>query len=327
MRSFLRGVLVLVVTLGVLGGVTVAIRSASAAQPPEPPVVAVPVNQHLILAHYNGTTQILEEVLPVGNRASSGRMEYITPRLLEVVSDTLYYRGYLQFDTSTIPSQSTVVEADLVLFVDHFEYQDVVPPGEAVACGVYPVTEAWTGAAGPGWNWDDNPRIITTTTMHTTFPFDQRGVYTVAVTSLVQEWVNGAANHGVMVGAYPDPDDVGLLTAIIAGPTVISETLRPRLDVTYLTPTPSPTPSPEPTATPNPTATPDPTSPPQPTQPPPPPPPTAPSQPSVASSPTPSVVPILLPETGEFSWAPSMLLLSSLGLVSIGFVLLMRRHR
>ena len=252
-------VIVLAIGVGLLWGVVFASQTTASGQQVAPPPVSLPLEQSLIVAHYDGSTWILGETLPVGNRAGGGTLQRIAPGLEDVVQGTLYYRGYLQFDVSTVPTYSTVLLAELTLNVDHFEYQDVVPPGEVVSCGLYTVAEPWAGATGPTWNWDDNPAIVSTTNLYAPLPFGQPGVYTLEVTALTQDWINGQANYGLMVGMYPDPDGTGLLTAILHGPAAISETLRPRLSVVYQTPTPTPTFTPSPTSTPTQTPTPTPT--------------------------------------------------------------------
>jgi hypothetical protein len=247
------------------------------------------------VAYEDGSISLLETILPVGNRGTGG--QHATSMRENVVSDTLYHRGYLQFDTSGLLPGATVVEANLILHVDHFEYRDVVPPGAVVECGIYAVAEPWSSPPPPGWGWADVPRVITPALASVTFPFGPGGVYTVEVTGLVESWVAGGPNDGLLVGAFPEPDHVGELTAILHGPAASSEILRPRLEVTYYQPTPTP----QPTLTVTPTPRPDPTAtsvpvPPQPTSPPVP-------APTAAQSPTPVPQSILLPASGgERMW-------------------------
>jgi hypothetical protein len=228
----------------VVWGIVAAAGPVSAAQPPEPLTLTLPLTQSLILAHYEdgaapgGETVVLRDahVLPLGNRPGARPRESGSSALSYAGSDPpahIVYRGYLQFNTSGIPPHSTIMQAQLALTVDHFEYQDVVAPGETVDGGVYLVAEPWADVEAQ-WDWADNPAIVTTTGLHVPIRFNQRGVYTVDVTGLVRGWVQGGDNYGLMAGAYPDPEGVGRLTAILHGPAAVSETLRPRLTISVL---------------------------------------------------------------------------------------------
>ncbi len=297
-----------VLAFGLMGCLSALGHFVQASPPAQAPQTSLPLSQSLIVAYRNGTTRLLHDVIPLGNRESGAALHGTVQ-----ISDTLYYRGYLQFDTTGIPPASTVLTANLNLYVDRFEYAGAVPYGESVQGGVYQVIQAWTEPPGPPWDWADNPAVLTPTTNFQAVPFDQRGWYTWDVRTLVQEWVNTPeTNHGLLVGAYPNLDQVGRMTVVILGPTALSETLHPNLTVTYATPTPTPTVSPTPTEPATPTVTPSPTSPPptaqpQPTNPPPAPPTPAPTM-------TPTLV-SLLPISGETKSGPT---LEAILLVGVG---------
>ncbi len=299
-------IIVATLAFGAIGVMFNLSQSAQATVSAQAPQVSLPLTQNLIVAHYNGSTRLLNDVMPLGNRASSETSQAIVSSTQDVVSDTLYYRAYLQFDATGVPISSTVITAQLNLYVDRFEYAGAAPVGEIVQGGMYAVAEAWSAPSDPPWNWDDNPSVVTSTTSYQAIPFDQQGWYAWDVTGLVQGWVDASAtNHGLLVGVYPNLDQIGRMTVIFLGPTAISETLRPNLTVAYLTPPPTSTPTdtPTPTETPSPTDTPAPTETPvAPTFPPatnpPPPPPTVPSQPTSLPTETPVTIPQMLPVAG-----------------------------
>ncbi|MBN1874661.1 MAG: DNRLRE domain-containing protein [Anaerolineae bacterium] len=182
----------------------------------------LPVAQSLILEHTAAGTIVVDQALKVGNIPLSG--------------DAAYYRGYLRFDLTRLPPGAQVKHAHLVFHVDRFDYSypSAPAPGTALSCGVYTVTESWQPSAT--WMWEDNPAIVTSTTALTTILFEYTDVYTVNVTGIVQSWAAGQPNHGLLVGLYPDPDALAAFTAVLHGPAAISETVRPRLEITYHAP-------------------------------------------------------------------------------------------
>ena len=340
--------LVVILGLGLVTWVISLSQSVRATPPAQTSQSALSPSQSLIVAYYNGETRLLSDIIPLGNRPSDTTPREGTLITPGVVSDTLYYRAYLQFDTTGIPAASTVLTAHLNLYVDRFEYAGAVPSGEVVQGGVYAVAEAWSAPSGPLWNWADNPAVVVPASSHQAIPFDQRGWYAWDVTPLVQDWVNaGETNYGLLLGMHPDLDTVGRMTAILLGPTAISQTLRPNLSVVYIVPTPTPTATstdvPLPTETLLPTDTPPPTSTaivptaPPPTNPPQPPPTALPQPttlPTAAPTSLPTVTPtmILLPVSGVaipgISWI--QLALASLGgiiLVGLGIHSLRRSSR
>ncbi|MBN1875186.1 MAG: DNRLRE domain-containing protein [Anaerolineae bacterium] len=194
----------------------------------------LPPTQSMCVEHVNGVTSVFDDAIKVGNLPAANALNQYT--FTDILSDTVYYRTYLRFNVSRIPYQSTVLQARLLLNVERFDYgYSVTPaPGSTLECGVYPVAEPWQPTSTA--RWDELPQILTDTVAHTTFAFGQTGSYTVDVTSLVQIWVDGAPNYGMMVGMHPDPDDVGDFTAVIYGPAEAADILRPRLVVTYQEP-------------------------------------------------------------------------------------------
>jgi len=319
---------VFLIGLGILFGLTATLRAQMIAKSSET-ALSLPVAQSLILEHTNGETIVVNDALKAGNLPIGSNLT--VKAAADILTDTAYYRGYLQFDTSVAPPQSTVIQAQLTLQANRFDYAypGVPAPGTTINCGVYQVAEPWNSSAA--WDWANNPDIITNTARYTPITFEVSGTYTVEVTEFVQTWVNGQANYGLMVGMYPDPDEVAPFTAVIYGPATISETLRPRLDIVYQAPTPTPTATPTetpiPTDTPTPTETPTPTDTPLPTEIPAP---TATSQPNNPPAPTaipPTYTPVVtptattvvmfLPETGA-SRPPT--LLWTIGAVALVYI-------
>lgn len=194
----------------------------------------LPPTQHVSLERCNGASSVFNEVLKVGNLPTGNTQ--VAYASAEILTDTVYYRNYLRFELTRIPPQATVLQAQLWLNVERFDYGYAVTPapGATIECGVYPVAEPWSPA--PTWTWETQPRFLTDTVAHTPLTFGQSGGYAVDVTPLVQAWLAGRPNYGVMVGLSPDPDGVTDFTAVIHGTAPADDILYPRLVVTYQEP-------------------------------------------------------------------------------------------
>jgi len=110
---------------------------------------------------------------------------------------TYAYRTLIQFDVTSIPSNSQVLNADL--YVTEMN-------GAAIPISVFPVTRPWTGAAGwttydgthswttPGGDFSATPSYTAAGVACCTTPLDWYP------TVLAQAWVNGTlANNGVIL--------------------------------------------------------------------------------------------------------------------------------
>lgn len=143
-------------------------------------------------------------------------------------------RALLQFDLSSIPAGSTVVSAVLTLtaFANRLS---------ADTLAVHRVTQAWT-EAGVTYNKYDGTTSWGTAggdydaTADATFvaPATTGATVDVAIASLVQEWVNGATNNGMIMKVETE-------TGTSKGGQISSSDhatagYRPKLVVTYTLP-------------------------------------------------------------------------------------------
>jgi hypothetical protein len=142
-------------------------------------------------------------------------------------------RSLLQFDISSIPSGSTVDSAILTLK----SYQNRL---SADSCAINRVTQAWT-EAGVTWNKYDGSTNWATAggdfdaVADATFtpPALTDTTVDITITSLVQEWVNGTANNGMIIKAGTEATTQGTLFYTSDAATAGN---RPKLVVTYTLP-------------------------------------------------------------------------------------------
>ena len=144
-------------------------------------------------------------------------------------------RSFVEFNTSSINSTSTITSAQLVLTHYNWPYWG---EGSSVPFSASRVTGAWTegdecwgNATGSQLRWSNQPGTTGNYGSQTANASHTNGtLYTFDVTSLVQGWVDGTfANYGI--GLIPNSTNG---TGYIS---VYSETggaYRPRLEITYL---------------------------------------------------------------------------------------------
>ena len=223
MKPFVKSIMISLC----VAGISLSLTAPTIAQPMAE-ARSLPVTHSLILEHSHNTTTVVQQVMKVGNVSSNDGMA-----LLETLSDTVQYRAHLVFDLTQIPAGATVTQAQLVFHVDRFEYPypSLPEPGTPITCGIYQIAAAWRSS--PTWDWEHNPSIVTDTAYPIPMLFDNTGTYTIEVRELVQAWMGNTPNYGVLIAMYPAPDLLTPFTAVLYGPTVISETLRPRLHIVY----------------------------------------------------------------------------------------------
>jgi len=105
--------------------------------------------------------------------------------------------GLLMFDLSSVPSNSTVTSATLLIYVDQVDTAGAV----AVWAANAPWSEATvTGIAGPGEGASINSGV----------PVNVPGYIAIDVTSQVQTWVSSGGNNGFLLTANPGSTTVYL---------------------------------------------------------------------------------------------------------------------
>lgn len=140
-----------------------------------------------------GKDNFIEQATPTSNNGTATTLDVImtggaTPR-----------RGLLEFDITSIPSGSTVTSATLSLFTSNGLTN--------VNTSIHRVTQAWT-EAGSTWNKYDGITDWTsaggdydaTADANATPSSTAAGTQTdFDIKALVQEWVDGTANYGMLV--------------------------------------------------------------------------------------------------------------------------------
>ena len=144
-------------------------------------------------------------------------------------------RSFVEFDTSSINSTSTITSAQLVLTHYNWSYwlEDSSVPFSARR-----VTGAWTegdechgNATGSQLRWSNQPGTTGNYGSQTANATHSNGtLYTFDVTSLVQGWVDGTfANYGI--GLIPNNTDGDGYISVYSE---TGGTNRPRLEITYI---------------------------------------------------------------------------------------------
>ncbi len=215
--------------------------------PTEPPTATPPgANEQILLA---AADTYLNAWLPNNNYGGSSTL-LIRPQVMA---------GLLQFDLSSIPAGSLITGAQLSVYAlsrtnpqtmtaSLFQLQRPWSENNAT---YYQATadQAWSAplAAGAG---DRGPEPFATLDLPTA------GWITVDMTNVAQTWLaQPAQNFGLMI----EVDSTGNVQQSLASKEWSQGSLRPRLTVSFLLPTATPTSTPSPTATPTATATPTPT--------------------------------------------------------------------
>lgn len=222
----------------------------------------------------------------------------------------IYIRSYLWFPIPALPAGYAFRDATLELYTRN----DWPFTGNAVF-GLYRVTENWDETMPWAERATAETTALSSVARDSTQPL---GWVSWDASLLVQEWISGTENLGVMVAAMPQPDAApsssGNWALSTQGRTNPNTELAPRLTIRY-TQLATPTPLPTDTPTPQPTATP---APPQPTSLP---------QPTATPSPTPTPEPVipLLPETGRATplWSVSLGVLVLVG----GLLMITQKRR
>ena len=146
-------------------------------------------------------------------------------------------RGLVSFDVSSIPSGSTVNTATLALCFS-------AKPGSRRTQELRLVKSSWVETAIV---WNDQPTVSGTVTDTITVPATAQCL-TFTVAADVQSWVDGAANNGWRIGDQTGDTNSGDVKYHSRENGTMAK--RPKLDVTYTIPTPTPTFTPASTATP-----------------------------------------------------------------------------
>ncbi len=151
-----------------------------------------------------------------------------SPIVLQEIIST-YARSFVYFPLPSLSVTPTITRATLALYVkDWFPDEN-----HAIPFALYPATEPWTEET---ISWDSMPAVDRSLTA-TTVISNATGWYQWDVTEFVREWYAGSRpNYGVMIAAYPAPDAMNEWAVEAYGRQVLTPTLAPRLEISYLRP-------------------------------------------------------------------------------------------
>jgi len=148
------------------------------------------------------------------------------PDLMIGNSSDYYYRSFLQFDLSTLPTHAVIVNADLSL------YQYDTSGTEDLSIALHLVTESWEESS---IIWTDQANYTAPETTISVIAGESTWL-SWDLTSILQEWLDGITpNYGIVL---TDVEEFSGQTFIYCHSSdyTTDPTLRPRLEIVYYVP-------------------------------------------------------------------------------------------
>lgn len=132
------------------------------------------------------------------------------------------YRGVIRWDLGFVPPNAVVTSAAMSIYFERSNQQQTVT--------VHEVTSPWTETSNaPEWTTYD-ATVLGSFTTNT-----WSGTRTVDITALVQSWVSGTPNYGVLLEQPPGGGSTNVHSSERA-----TASQRPKLTISYTTPPPAP---------------------------------------------------------------------------------------
>jgi len=186
-------------------------------------VITITIKQSLTIQHYpiEGKDSMVVNQLPDTNYADN---VYFS---LGNLSASVFLRGYLQFDVSSIPTDAVIVDADLKLY----QYQTIGT--EDFIIGLHQVTESWEESV---ITWNNQPDYLPSPESTATITVGATIWLSWDITALLQGWVDGSiVNHGVLLKDTDEPMGNTFIRCYTSDYITIP-TQCPKLDITYYVP-------------------------------------------------------------------------------------------
>lgn len=138
-----------------------------------------------------------------------------------------FYRAYLQFDLSALPSDAVIVSADLKLFQPNAIFT------ADLMIGLHQVAESWEEST---ITWDNQPDYLISPESTITVAIGEISWLSWNVTNLLQGWLDGnIANYGIML-KQTGVASADTVVHCYSSDELISTALRPKLEIIYYVP-------------------------------------------------------------------------------------------
>ena len=143
------------------------------------------------------------------------------------LSASVFLRGHLQFDVSSIPTDAIIVDADLKLY----QYQTIGTEGFII--GLHPVTENWEENI---ITWNNQPDYLPSPESIVTITVGATTWLSWDITSLLQGWVDGSkVNYGILLKDTDEPMGDTFIRCYTSD-YITNPNQCPKLEITYYVP-------------------------------------------------------------------------------------------
>jgi hypothetical protein len=143
------------------------------------------------------------------------------------LSASVFLRGYLQFDVSSIPIEAVIINAELKLY----QYQTIVLV--VFIIGLHQVTESWDENL---ITWNNQPDYSPSPESTVTITVGAETWLSWSVSSLLEGWLEGSINnHGVLLKDTDEPMGDTFIRCYTSD-YITNPNQCPKLEVTYYEP-------------------------------------------------------------------------------------------
>ena len=140
------------------------------------------------------------------------------------LSASVFLRGYLQFDVSSMPTDAVIINADLKLY----QYQTIGTEGFFI--GLHQVTESWEENL---ITWNNQPEYLPSPESTVTITVGATAWLSWNITSLLQGWVDGSIiNYGILLKDTDEPMGDTFIRCYTSD-YITNPNQCPKLEVTY----------------------------------------------------------------------------------------------
>ena len=143
------------------------------------------------------------------------------------LSASVFLRGHLQFNVSSIPTEAVIVNADLKLY----QYQTIGTEGFTI--GLHQVTESWEENI---ITWNNQPDYLPSSESIVTITVGAITWLSWDIASLLQGWVDGSiVNYGILLKDTDEPMGDTFIRCYTSD-YITNPNQCPKLEITYYVP-------------------------------------------------------------------------------------------